>query len=60
MATDKKSHFLVTGDVDGLIKVWNIMEYCIHAVEDIITEPPREYLRQLDVVFCWLQGSAIL
>ncbi|KAL3885534.1 hypothetical protein ACJMK2_025586 [Sinanodonta woodiana] len=40
MATDKKNQFLVTGDVDGLIKVWKILEYATRQVEEPITDQP--------------------
>ncbi|KAK3590864.1 hypothetical protein CHS0354_033793 [Potamilus streckersoni] len=40
MATDKKNQFLVTGDVDGLIKVWKILEYATHQVDEPITDQP--------------------
>ncbi|ESO89700.1 hypothetical protein LOTGIDRAFT_124680, partial [Lottia gigantea] len=41
MATDKYNQYLATGDVDGNIKVWDILEYCIHESEQIVkTCPP--------------------
>ncbi|XP_052213945.1 WD repeat-containing protein 49-like isoform X3 [Dreissena polymorpha] len=40
MATDKKNQYLVTGDVDGWLKVWDILGYAAHATENIITTPP--------------------
>ena len=43
MAVEGTSQWLVTGDVDGLIKMWNISEYCIKAADDIITDTPRMY-----------------
>ena len=45
MATDAESHWLVTGDTDGVVKVWNISEYCRHASEEIVSIPPRKYSR---------------
>lgn len=43
MATDKKNRYMATGDVDGVIKVWDISEYCVQASEDVITTAPRKY-----------------
>lgn len=40
MATDKNNQYLVTGDVDGVIKVWEILEYATHSVDQLITELP--------------------
>jgi len=42
MGTDKNNHYLVTGDVDGTLKVWDIIEYAIAATDTLITAPPRE------------------
>lgn len=44
MATDKNNQYLVTGDVDGLLKVWEIIEYATHTVDTTVTEPPRMLL----------------
>jgi len=41
MAMDETNHWLVTGDVDGMVKVWNISEYCMRATDEVITEAPR-------------------
>jgi hypothetical protein len=44
MAVDNNNHYLVTGDVDGLVKVWDIQEYCLQdTAVDVITTPPRKY-----------------
>ena len=44
MGVDASCHWLVTGDVDGLVKVWDISEYCLHSVEKTTVTPPRESL----------------
>lgn len=51
MTTDKKNQYLVTADVDGVIKVWDILEYCTSPTEDYITEAPRMYHRMIYVYF---------
>ena len=43
MASDKNNQYLVTGDVDGVIKVWEILEYATHSVSEPITTTPRKY-----------------
>ncbi|XP_072330537.1 cilia- and flagella-associated protein 337-like isoform X1 [Scyliorhinus torazame] len=40
MTVDKNSDYLITGDVNGHIKVWNIQEYCLCASDDVITQLP--------------------
>ncbi|XP_067897559.1 cilia- and flagella-associated protein 337-like isoform X2 [Heterodontus francisci] len=40
MTVDKKSDYLITGDVNGHIKVWNIREYCLCSSDIVITQPP--------------------
>ncbi|XP_072428782.1 cilia- and flagella-associated protein 337-like [Chiloscyllium punctatum] len=40
MTVDKKSDYLITGDVNGLIKVWNIQEYCLCSSDTVISEVP--------------------
>ncbi|XP_053387026.1 WD repeat-containing protein 49-like isoform X3 [Mercenaria mercenaria] len=40
MASDKNNQYLVTGDVDGVLKVWEILEYATHSVDQPITEQP--------------------
>jgi hypothetical protein len=43
MAVDKlTSHLLATGDVDGIIKVWNIRDYCIEETGEICRSLPRK------------------
>ncbi|XP_067850768.1 cilia- and flagella-associated protein 337-like [Heptranchias perlo] len=40
MTVDKKSDYLITGDVNGCIKVWNIKDYCLCSSDIVITQPP--------------------
>ncbi|KAK7491119.1 hypothetical protein BaRGS_00017683, partial [Batillaria attramentaria] len=40
MATDKLNQYLVTADVDGNVKVWDILEYATCQVDETVTEPP--------------------
>ena len=43
MAVDQLTNkWLVTGDVDGLVKVWNISDYVLEPSDHIVTTPPRE------------------
>lgn len=43
MAVDKlTSQWLATGDVDGVIKVWNISDYCIEETGEICRSLPRK------------------
>ena len=44
MGVERTSQWLVTGDVDGIIKVWDIAEYCMKASDEIITDPPSKLL----------------
>eukprot|EP00112_Aurelia_sp_Birch-Aquarium-sp1_P013143 Seg278.9 transcript_id=Seg278.9/GoldUCD/mRNA.D3Y31 product="WD repeat-containing protein 49" protein_id=Seg278.9/GoldUCD/D3Y31 len=41
MTTDEKDHFLVTGDADGVCKVWSIQKYCQSHANVSIKVPPR-------------------
>ncbi|KAG2463349.1 WDR49 protein, partial [Polypterus senegalus] len=40
MTVDNSSHYLITGDCDGLIKVWSIKEYCLDFSESVFKQPP--------------------
>lgn len=40
MAVDNTNHHLVTADVDGVIKVWDIAEYALNFQDVPITTPP--------------------
>lgn len=43
MAVDQLCRYLATGDGDGLVKVWNISEYCTQmSDEPPVTEMPRK------------------
>ncbi|KAL1777899.1 WD repeat-containing protein 49 [Sigmodon hispidus] len=40
MCTDKQNQYLATGDTDGCLKIWDIEDYCINALENKITQSP--------------------
>ena len=42
MTVDETNSYLVTGDADGVIKVWDISEYCLGHMADN-DSPPRKY-----------------
>lgn len=42
MTVDDTYSFLVTGDADGMIKVWDIAEYCVGNMTNN-DSPPRKY-----------------
>jgi len=43
MAVDKMtSRWLATGDVDGVVKVWDISSYCIEETGELCTTLPRK------------------
>ena len=41
MTVDDTNSYLVTGDADGVIKVWDISEYCLACTTDD-NSPPRK------------------
>ena len=43
LATDERNKYLVTGDSDGICKVWCIETYCISSPSDPITAAPLLY-----------------
>ena len=45
MTVDDTNSYLVTGDADGIIKVWDISEYCLVMADN--DNPPREYRLRL-------------
>ncbi|XP_037697279.1 WD repeat-containing protein 49 isoform X2 [Choloepus didactylus] len=40
MSTDKLNQYLVTGDINGWLKIWNIEEYCLDSIKSKVTQPP--------------------
>ena len=43
IAVDQYRRYLATGDADGLVKVWNISEYCTEIIEETpATKKPRK------------------
>ena len=47
MAVDEDSNWLVTADVDGLVKVWDISQYCLYdnSEDGVVTDPPRKHMQ---------------
>lgn len=41
MTVDETNSYLVTGDADGIIKVWDISEYCIASVTENESTPRK-------------------
>jgi len=44
MAVDESERWLATGDVDGIVKVWDISEYCVIDNNAIETCPPCKFI----------------
>ncbi|XP_069755200.1 cilia- and flagella-associated protein 337-like [Narcine bancroftii] len=40
MTVDKKNNYLITGDITGCMKIWNIQDYCLNCSDVVITQPP--------------------
>ncbi|XP_042312042.1 WD repeat-containing protein 49 isoform X2 [Sceloporus undulatus] len=40
MTTEKQNQYLITGDLVGWIKIWDIEDYCFTLGENMITQPP--------------------
>uniref|UniRef100_A0A8D0HB41 WD repeat domain 49 n=1 Tax=Sphenodon punctatus TaxID=8508 RepID=A0A8D0HB41_SPHPU len=40
MTIDKMSHYLITGDLAGWVKLWNIQDYCLIFSKNMVTLPP--------------------
>ncbi|XP_007944846.1 WD repeat-containing protein 49, partial [Orycteropus afer afer] len=67
MSIDKLNRYLVTGDVDGWLKIWNIEEYCLHSSKDKVTQPPtliRSFQPHEDRIscleMCELRGQSLI
>ena len=43
MTVDDTNSYLVTGDADGVIKVWDIAEYCVGNMVNNDDTPPRKF-----------------
>ena len=46
MNTEETNSYLVTGDADGLIKVWDINDYCVTG-NVLRKDPPRKYIFEM-------------
>lgn len=49
MEIDESEKYLATGDVNGIIKIWNIADYCLGSIssKDIITDDRNYHLHLL-------------
>lgn len=56
MTIDKASQYLITGDLAGWVKIWNIEDYCLSTDENMVTTqlPPmrRSFQPHEDCVTC--------
>ncbi|KAM9190042.1 cilia- and flagella-associated protein 337 isoform 1-T1 [Dugong dugon] len=55
MSIDKLNRYLVTGDLDGWVKVWNIEDYCLNSSQNKVTQPPpliRSFQPHEDRISC--------
>ncbi|CAF0779903.1 unnamed protein product [Adineta ricciae] len=56
MEIDVRNKYLGTGDVNGLVKIWNIEEYCLQSNwSDLITDLPpllAEFSSHTDLITC--------
>ena len=43
MTIDEEEHWLATGDTDGVIKVWDIHDYCMKEMDEVWSRPPRKW-----------------
>ncbi|XP_061490480.1 WD repeat-containing protein 49 [Rhineura floridana] len=53
MTVDQRSQYLVTGDLVGWVKIWNIEDYCLILGESVITQQPpliRSFQRHDDSI----------
>lgn len=40
MNVDPTNEYLATGDAEGIVKIWNIKDYCMTEGEYEVQEPP--------------------
>ncbi|XP_034988262.2 WD repeat-containing protein 49 isoform X2 [Zootoca vivipara] len=55
MATDQRSQYLITGDLVGWVKIWNIEDYCLILGENVNYQPPpliRSFQMHDDCITC--------
>ena len=57
MTVDETNSYLVTGDADGVIKVWDIAEYCVACTTDN-DSPPRESFSYLVFEVFTIKGTS--
>ena len=51
MAVDNDNHHLVTADVDGVVKVWDITEYALTLQDTPVSSPPGKLWCQRSLSF---------
>ena len=53
MEIDESERYLATGDVNGVVKIWNISEYCIN-IEQKYVLVTSERKKLVNLMFIWL------